>query len=202
MYRNMFKIGLVAAFLFLAACSSTKEESEGSNLDVTTKKAPTTDNSASNGGGDTTVVDTSGSTIAGGAIALDPNDPYGLGYSDDYLRSLGIDRNPLEYDTIYFPYNSSSFGERGKIIIEAHAKNLASLATLNVVLEGHADERGTREYNLALGERRGQAVQDMMNALGTGTSGLQVISYGEERPVVLESNEDAWRANRRVQILY
>lgn len=179
MYRDILKVVLASVFLVLAACSSTPE------ADVVKTK-----------------IEPAPTTVEQTEVVDEDSDPYGLGYSGSYLRSLGLDRNPLEYDTIYFPYNSSSFGERGKIIIEAHAKHLASTAATSVILEGHADERGTREYNLALGERRGQSVQDKMNSLGTGVSTVKVISYGEERPVVLENSEDAWRANRRVQILY
>ena len=71
-----------------------------------------------------------------------------------------------------------------------------------VVLEGHADERGTREYNLALGEQRGGVVAELFQGLGVDSSAIRVISYGEERSVALGHDEDAWAMNRRVEILY
>jgi peptidoglycan-associated lipoprotein len=70
------------------------------------------------------------------------------------------------------------------------------------VLEGHADERGTREYNLALAEDRAKSVANMMNALGVDAARIETISYGEERPVAFGHDEAAWKKNRRVEILY
>ncbi|MCL4132640.1 UNVERIFIED_CONTAM: hypothetical protein GTU68_035859 [Idotea baltica] len=110
--------------------------------------------------------------------------------------------NPLDYKTLYFEYNSTAIDERSRIIASAHAKSLAQKGGSNVSLEGHADERGTRDYNLALGERRGQAVAQLMSAVGAGNSSLQTISYGEERPANSAHNEAAWQENRRVEISY
>ena len=73
---------------------------------------------------------------------------------------------------------------------------------ITITLEGHADERGTREYNLALGERRAKAVSSMMEALGVASSRIQTVSLGEERPVALAHDEEAWQLNRRVEIIY
>jgi len=173
MCRNVFKICLISTALLMAACSSTPEN-EGGDLDV--KDNTPTKDIGSTDKKDTvdTTSDTTG-TVVGTSEWGDDANAWGTGYSIDYLRSLGIDRNPLDYDTVYFPYNSTAVDERGKIIIEAHSRNLQTYATTNVVLEGHADERGTREYNLALGEKRAIAVQDLMNATGTGSSTLQPI---------------------------
>jgi peptidoglycan-associated lipoprotein len=79
---------------------------------------------------------------------------------------------------------------------------LSSNPEVTVILEGHADERGTREYNLALGERRANAVQQLLVLQGVAQSQIQVISFGEERPVALGHDGEAWRLNRRVEILY
>jgi len=79
---------------------------------------------------------------------------------------------------------------------------LSSNPDVSVVLEGHADERGTREYNLALGERRAKAVEQLLVLQGVGQNQIQVISFGEERPVALGHDEEAWRLNRRVEFLY
>ena len=103
---------------------------------------------------------------------------------------------------MYFEYNSTSIDERSRIIIGAHARHLASIGGSRVTLEGHADERGTRDYNLALGERRGQAVAQLLGTEGAGNSSVQTISYGEERPANTAHNEAAWQENRRVQIAY
>jgi peptidoglycan-associated lipoprotein len=103
---------------------------------------------------------------------------------------------------VYFELDSSSLDPENRAIVEAHAAYLSSNPDIRVALEGHADERGTREYNLALGERRANGVSDLMQALGVGADRITSISYGEEKPVALGHNESAWRLNRRVEILY
>ena len=108
----------------------------------------------------------------------------------------------LSQRRVYFDFDSAELTEESRAIVEAHASHLANKSGINLVLEGHADERGTREYNLALGERRGNAVASIMQALGVAGHQIQSISYGEERPVALEHNESAWALNRRVEILY
>ena len=81
-----------------------------------------------------------------------------------------------------------------------HARNLAANPNRRVRLEGHADERGTREYNLALGERRANSIRDFMIVNGASRNQLETVSYGEERPAVRGQTEDAYRQNRRVEI--
>jgi len=137
-----------------------------------------------------------------GQIDASANNAFGTGYSKEALEGLGIVGDPLNYRTVYFEYNSSSIDERSSIIASAHARALASQNGTNVVLEGHADERGTRDYNLALGERRSQAVSDLMRTVGVGGNTIQTLSYGEERPVDPAHTDAAWQQNRRVQIVY
>jgi len=103
---------------------------------------------------------------------------------------------------VYFAFDSSAIDDESRAIIEAHAAHLAANKTIKVVLEGHADERGSREYNLALGERRAQAVERMAKLLGVGADRVKVVSYGEEKPVANDHNEAAWALNRRVEIIY
>ncbi len=126
------------------------------------------------------------------------NNAFGTGYSLDQLRALGIEGNPLDYKIVYFEYNSSSIDERSRIIVGAHAR---AVGGASVSLAGHADERGTRDFNLALGERRAQTVADLMSAEGASGS-IQTISYGEERPVDPAHTDFAWKQNRRVEISY
>jgi peptidoglycan-associated lipoprotein len=104
--------------------------------------------------------------------------------------------------TVYFEFDSSTLVGENQEIVQAHGQHLAANAKTKLALEGHADERGTREYNLALGERRAQSVERVMRALGVGSDRVKVISYGEEKPVAKGSDESAWRLNRRVEILY
>jgi len=103
---------------------------------------------------------------------------------------------------VYFAFDSSAVDEENRAIVEAHAAYLAANKNVKVVLEGHADERGTREYNLALGERRAQAVERMVKLLGVTPDRIKNVSYGEEKPVAMDHNDAAWALNRRVEIIY
>lgn len=108
----------------------------------------------------------------------------------------------LSEKVIHFAFDSSAIDRQNAAVIEAHAGYLKSNSNLNVRLEGHCDERGTREYNLSLGERRAQAVARMMKALGVSGSRIKSVSYGEEKPVDSGHDESAWRQNRRAEISY
>jgi len=116
--------------------------------------------------------------------------------------SINDPNSPLAIRTVYFEYDSSSINEDGEITLTAHAKYLQLVPSAQLVLEGHTDERGTRDYNLALGERRANSVKDFLLANGVSSSQLMSKSYGEENPVALESTDAAWQLNRRVELLY
>lgn len=118
------------------------------------------------------------------------------------MQELNDPDSPLSKRVLYFDFDSSKITDEQRQIIDAHAAFLSRNPDVSIVLEGHADERGTREYNLALGERRAKAVEQLLLVQGVTGDQIQVISFGEERPVALESNESAWRLNRRVEILY
>ncbi|MDZ7663453.1 peptidoglycan-associated lipoprotein Pal [Thiohalophilus sp.] len=118
------------------------------------------------------------------------------------MEELNDPDSPLSKRVLYFDFDSSKITDEQREVIDAHAAFLSRNPDVDVVLEGHADERGTREYNLALGERRAQAVEQLLQVQGVSSEQIQVISFGEERPVALEHNESAWRLNRRVEILY
>jgi len=102
----------------------------------------------------------------------------------------------------YFDFDKAVIKPRARTLLREHAEYLQEHPDVDVVLEGHADERGTREYNLALGERRAGAVEDYLATLGVARSQMDVVSYGEERPVDPGHNEEAWAKNRRVEIVY
>jgi len=104
--------------------------------------------------------------------------------------------------TIYFDFDSSEIRGEGTEIVAAHAKYLAARGGIKVRLEGHTDERGSREYNIGLGERRAQAVRRALLLQGATESQLSTVSYGEERPAAAGSDETAWAKNRRVEIVY
>jgi len=124
-------------------------------------------------------------------------DPSASGSGDD-----ADDGNLLNQRVVYFAYDSSLLSPEAQAVVEAHVRYLQGAPDVQITLEGHADERGTREYNLALAEDRTQSVANLMQALGIGAERIQTISYGEERPVALGHDESAWSLNRRVEFLY
>ena len=108
----------------------------------------------------------------------------------------------LEETIIYFDFDSSSVRPGYSEALAAHAAYLAENSGMRVRLEGHTDERGSREYNIGLGERRAQAVRQRLLIQGASAGQISTVSYGEERPQVFESNEQAWAENRRTEIVY
>ena len=108
----------------------------------------------------------------------------------------------LRQRVVYFDLDQDSLKPEFSAIVACHAKYLQDQPSSRITLEGNADERGSREYNLGLGERRGNAVSSALQGNGGSASQLTVVSYGEERPVNTESNESAWAQNRRVEIVY
>ena len=122
----------------------------------------------------------------------------------DYTDARNFDNSEslLSKRVIYFDFDKSEIKAEYRDIVAAHATYVASHRSARVTLEGHADERGTREYNLGLGERRGNAVSGLLSAVGAMGSQLDTVSYGEERPVCRVSAESCWWKNRRVEIVY
>ncbi|HEY5972208.1 MAG TPA: peptidoglycan-associated lipoprotein Pal [Pseudoxanthomonas sp.] len=146
----------------------------------TVKETPPTDTT-----GGTTAPVTDTTTTAG---AYGPNDLD----TDACLRQR----------VVYFDLDQDALKPEFQAIVGCHAKYLRDRPSSRISLEGNADERGSREYNLGLGERRGNAVSSALQAQGGSGSQLSVVSYGEERPVCTDSNEDCWARNRRVEIVY
>lgn len=110
--------------------------------------------------------------------------------------------NPLYHRTIYFDYDSAAIEPQYLDVIRIHGVYLGKNSGQRVTLDGNTDERGTREYNLALGDRRAEAVRQLMLAEGVAPDQLATLSYGEERPADPAHTEGAWRLNRRVIIQY
>jgi peptidoglycan-associated lipoprotein len=127
--------------------------------------------------------------------ALDPRD-----YADP--RNLDNPDSLLSQRVVLFDFDRSEIRAEYRDVIAAHATYAAANPSARITLEGHADERGTREYNLGLGERRGTAVSTAMTAQGTRSGQVDVVSYGEERGVCSQSTESCWQRNRRVEIVY
>ncbi len=108
----------------------------------------------------------------------------------------------LQNRTIYFDFDSSEVKSDYNSLITAHARYLAANPSTRVRLEGNTDERGSREYNIGLGERRAQSVRRALTLQGVAESQITTVSYGEERPAVTGHTEEAWARNRRVDIVY
>jgi peptidoglycan-associated lipoprotein len=120
----------------------------------------------------------------------------------DNTDAQGPSGELLSKRIVYFDFDSSAIRADSQSVVAAHAKYLAANPQQKVRLEGHADERGSREYNIGLGERRGQAVRRALLLQGVAELQLSTVSYGEERPAAAGSDEQAYALNRRVEIVY
>jgi len=103
---------------------------------------------------------------------------------------------------IYFEYDSAKVNDESLALLEAHGNFIAGNGNVFVRLEGHADERGSREYNIALGDRRAQSVRRILLFQGSSSDQVDTISYGEEQPAELGHDESSWAKNRRVELVY
>jgi peptidoglycan-associated lipoprotein len=108
----------------------------------------------------------------------------------------------LSNRTIYFEFDSAKLTSESIAILETHGSFIAGNGEVTVRLEGHADERGSREYNIALGDRRAQSVRRVLLFQGASTDQIETVSYGEEQPAMSGHTEEAWAKNRRVELIY
>lgn len=122
--------------------------------------------------------------------------------SSDETAIQGPSGELLSKRIVYFDFDRAEIGADSQSVVTAHAAFLSKNPNFKVRLEGHADERGSREYNIGLGERRGQAVRRAMMLQGVAEAQLTTVSYGEERPASAGSDEQAYAQNRRVEIVY
>ncbi|CAH1553445.1 peptidoglycan-associated outer membrane lipoprotein Pal [Vibrio jasicida] len=148
------------------------------------------DDAASNTGAET---NTSGSETT----VVTPIDPNGQ-LTEQELKEQSL----RETQTIYFAFDNSTIAGDYEEMLAAHAAYLSKNPALKVTIEGHADERGTPEYNIALGERRAEAVSNYLQALGVQADQIAIVSYGEEKPLLLGQSEDVYAKNRRAVLVY
>ncbi len=111
-------------------------------------------------------------------------------------------QSPLAQRRLLFDYDSAAIRDEYRTLLEMHAQYLKNEKTAKMLLQGHADERGSREYNLALGQRRAESVYQALNLLGVPSSQMEAVSLGEEKPVAEGHDESAWAQNRRTELLY
>lgn len=189
MKLNKTLIALALSALFLTACSDDEADqslTDGSQL-------------ASSGVGDAA---TSGLRDGSGVGGSQFGAGGGYGANSHMGPEFSDPNNPLSKSTIYFMLDSSQIQPDFEPVIAAHARYLASHPNQRIVLEGHADERGSREYNIALGENRSKSVAGLMRSQGASDSQMDLVSYGEEKPAAMGSDEAAWELNRRVELVY
>jgi peptidoglycan-associated lipoprotein len=125
---------------------------------------------------------------AGGPSGMSSSAGYAPGSQQDLAATAG--------DRVFFAYDRSDISPEGQQILQRQAEWMKRYSNVTVTIEGHCDERGTREYNLALGQRRAAAVKSVLVALGIPAGRVQTISYGKERPIVVGSNDEAYAQNR------
>lgn len=121
---------------------------------------------------------------------------YGTDLSPEQERSLHAQ------NTYYFDYDSFNLTEEDTLSIYTHAKKILSRPRIHVRVEGHTDERGSREYNVALGERRAKTVANLLSLKGVNPNQISIVSYGKEKPAEMGHDESAWSQNRRAVIVY
>ena len=191
-FRPFGLVIVLASAAVLAACEGTMGTGGVEGGDAGTGSQASSDAATSGVGEDSvsstapTATDTPGIGASGGFRGHPLDDPAG---------SLAV-------RTIYFGFDSSEVTNSERGAIEAHARYLSERTGASITLEGHADERGSREYNVALGERRAVAVRQIMTLLGANAPQIRTVSYGEERPAAVGHDESAWGLNRRVEIVY
>jgi peptidoglycan-associated lipoprotein len=172
--KNVLWIVLVAAALSITACGGKSRTRDDAS---STNASTATDSGASTAGQSATT----GITVS---------------------RLEAEQQRLMQQLVVYFDYDQAEIKPEFNAMLAAHGQYLAKNATATVRLEGHTDERGSREYNIGLGERRAQSVRRALMLQGAAANQLTTVSYGEERPAATGSNEDAWRLNRRVELVY
>lgn len=178
--RSALTVLILAAVMGLAGCSHKPP-----------RVAPSTN---------TTVPANGSGAESSGAAGANANE--GPGTANGGAEAGGPQEGLLAKRTIYFDFDSSEIKGEGTDIIAAHAKYLAGHSNIKVRLEGNTDERGSREYNIGLGERRAQAVRRALLLQGASDAQISTVSYGAERPVDPGHDEASWAKNRRVEIVY
>ena len=169
--------------LSLTACGTTGQQA---TVEDRTDQAPTAPATPATGAESTGV---SGAGVSGSALptAVDPRkDPA----------------SPLAKRSVYFDFDSYVVKDEYRATLEAHAGYLKSKSDARLILQGNADERGSREYNLALGQKRAEAVRKALGVLGVSNAQVEAISFGEEKPRNTGSNEAAYAENRRADLVY
>jgi peptidoglycan-associated lipoprotein len=193
---NAMKIWMIAGLVavVVTACATTQEEmisGDGEPIDGQSQTGVVDDGTS--GGADATGLD--GADGGDGTAIMD-------GAPMDAIEMLEQTEGALANRIIYFEFDSAKLSSESIQILETHGNFIAGNGEVSVRLEGHADERGSREYNIALGDRRAQSVRRVLLFQGASVDQLETVSYGEEQPVMSGHTEEAWSKNRRVELIY
>lgn len=203
-------VPMILSALTIVGCS-------GQNVKKDTRYGGQITTPESNKDGSVTSTVETGTVGAGGASKVNSKDSQGDRSNFNYLPGTNNDPNNtnditlsglndpdnlLSQRIIYFDYDKAAIRPEYMVLINTHAKLLAKYPSLKMRLEGHADERGSREYNVALSESRAQSVKNIMGAQGALRSQMKTIGYGEEIPIVSGQTKESWQKNRRVEIKY
>ena len=181
-FRDLAVAAGLAALL--SACATTKPVGDEQGADVV-------DNSLNSGQ----------STDAQGAT--DSSESYGLNPQDQFEGSeLDNPESLLSNTTIFFEFDSADLPSDALPVIEAHAQFMTKNSEYQLQIEGHTDDRGSREYNIGLGERRAAAVRRAFQLHGVDPSRITLVSFGEEKPMALGENDEFWSKNRRAELVY
>jgi peptidoglycan-associated lipoprotein len=185
--------GILGALLVLAACESTPWDAASSSGMGAVTGAQGYGNGAGGPGGVGTGAlgagGAGGMGGAGGAMNGRTNVPGGPGSQQDLAANVG--------DRVFFGYDQVDLTSEARATLDRQAQWLKQYGNVSVTIEGHSDERGTREYNLALGDRRASAAKNYLVARGISPNRIATLSYGKERPAIGASGEQAWAQNRR-----
>ena len=182
-FKSLTRYSLVLMVtLVLAACATAPKETASTKSTTSSTSTSSSDSSAS---------DSSTASSSTEVTKLEVVD--GVYVGTDTVEMLAVDVP----DRIFFAYDSYSLASGAQDTLAKQAKWLKANGSVTISIEGHADERGTREYNLALGDRRANAAKDFLMAQGISSSRITTISFGKERPVNAASNKKAWAQNRR-----
>ena len=190
---TLLRLAAICTALLLTACAQqVKLDDTAAPVDARTGAAP-------GGAGTSTGASTSGIGAGGTAGA-------GLG-SERPVAQINVDplndpNSPLAKRSIYFDFDSFVIRDDFRSTVEAHARYLQANRNRKVIIQGNTDERGSREYNLALGQKRAEAVRRDLNALGVSDSQIEAVSLGEEKPRGTGADESAWAENRRADLVY
>jgi len=196
------KWALLAAVVIaagLGACSSTKLTEPGAQAPVETR-SPVATGPGSSAGSATGPVTTRPAAPTTSTTPQSQVATVDLAKTSPVVSSAAAAAAAPAQRVVLFDYDSFAIKDEFKALVDGHAKSLVSNRNRRMVIEGHTDERGGREYNLALGQKRADAVVKAMELLGVPASQLEAVSFGKERPVAMGQDEEAWARNRRAEL--